>query len=233
MALLLLLETSAANCSVALSQDGTLIFQDIDTAGSSHSVKLGMFVDEALKLVESKKIKLDAVAVSSGPGSYTGLRIGVSMAKGICYALQIPLIAVPTLALLADEVSRLSDLPRDAWIRPLVDARRMEVYTALFDANGVELKPAEAVVVTEETFVEELDSHPVWFVGDGAEKCKINITSTNAKFEFKTVPLASAMAAIAEKLFQSSTFENVAYFEPFYLKDFVTTTSKKPLIPRA
>lgn len=233
MALLLLLETSAVNCSVALSRDGVLMYEEVDTAGSSHSVKLGMFVDKALNILESNNLKLDAVAVSSGPGSYTGLRIGISMAKGLCYGSRVPLIAVPTLQLLADEVSAASNLPSNALIRPLVDARRMEVYTALFDAKGQLLKPAEAVVVASDSFADELDAHPVWFVGDGADKCSTLLVSPNACFEFKTVPLAGAMAPLAEKLFQANQFEDVAYFEPFYLKDFVTTTSKKPLIPKA
>lgn len=233
MALLLLLETSAVNCSVALSQDGVLIYNEVDAAGSSHSVKLGVFVDEALKILESRKLTLDAVAVSSGPGSYTGLRIGISMAKGLCYGSEIPLIAVPTLQLLADEVSKLPELPSNALIRPLVDARRMEVYTALYSAKGDLLIPAEAVVVTTDSFTDELSNSQVWFVGDGAEKCRNQLKSPNACFEFKTVPLAGAMAPLAEKLFQAGQFEDVAYFEPFYLKDFVTTTSKKPLIPKA
>jgi tRNA threonylcarbamoyladenosine biosynthesis protein TsaB len=233
MALLLLLETSAKNCSAALSLDGELLYSEVDTAGSSHSAKLGLFVDEALKVAEAKGLELDAVAVSSGPGSYTGLRIGVSMAKGICYAKKIPLIAVPTLTLLADEVMRTVDLPEDARIRPLVDARRMEVYTALYDAQGRMLKPAAAIIVDETTFTSELESHSVWFVGDGADKCTGSIQSPNASFEFRTVPMAGAMALLAEQLYQTRKFEDVAYFEPFYLKDFVATTSKKPLIPLA
>ena len=131
MALILHIETSAKNCSVALSEDGQLLFNKVDTAGSSHSVQLGLFVDEALTMAERMSQKLDAVAVSSGPGSYTGLRIGVSLAKGVCYALDIPLISVPTLDLLADEVRRTKELAKNALICPLVDARRMEVYTAL------------------------------------------------------------------------------------------------------
>lgn len=233
MALLLLLETSASNCSVSLSLDGVPIFSEIDTAGSSHSVKLGVFVDKAMNEAMARGLALDAVAVSSGPGSYTGLRIGVSMAKGISYALGIPLISVPTLDLLANEVAGLPDLPANALIRPLVDARRMEVYTALYDATGRCMKPAEAVVVDETTFKSELKNQPIWFVGDGAAKCEPAIRSSNAVFEYKTVPLAGAMAGLAEKKYRENNVEDVAYFEPFYLKDFVTTTSKKPLIPQA
>jgi len=233
MALILHIETSAKNCSVALSQNGELLFNKVDTAGSSHSVQLGLFVDEALKVVEGTGKKLDAVAVSSGPGSYTGLRIGVSLAKGVCYALDIPLIAVPTLDLLADEVRRTKILPKEALICPLVDARRMEVYTALYDANCTMLHPVSAVIVDETTFAQELEKHPIWFVGDGAEKCSTIIHSENADFDGQIVPLAASMLPLAEKKYQEQTFEDVAYFEPFYLKNFVATVSKKSLIPAA
>jgi len=233
MALILHIETSAKNCSVALSQDGQLLFNQLDTAGSSHSTKLGLFVDEALKVVEGKNQKLDAVAVSSGPGSYTGLRIGVSMAKGICYALGIPLLSIPTLDLLADEVVRSKELPENACICPLVDARRMEVYTALYDAQGRMLHPVSAVIVDETTFEVELKKHPIWFVGDGAEKCSTIISNDAANFDGQIVPLAASMLPLAEKRYQEKNFEDVAYFEPFYLKDFVATVSKKLLIPAA
>jgi tRNA threonylcarbamoyladenosine biosynthesis protein TsaB len=233
MALILYIETSAKNCSVALSQNSELLFNKVDTAGSSHSVQLGLFVDEALKVVESKGRKLDAVAVSSGPGSYTGLRIGVSLAKGVCYALDIPLISVPTIDLLADEVRRTKALSSETYICPLVDARRMEVYTALYDNDCTMLHPVSAVIVDEKTFEKELENHPVWFVGDGAEKCSTIIRSQNAKFDGQIVPLAESMLPLAEKKYQEQTFEDVAYFEPFYLKDFVATVSKKSLIPAA
>jgi tRNA threonylcarbamoyladenosine biosynthesis protein TsaB len=233
MALILHVETSAKNCSVALSRDGQLLFNEVDTAGSSHSVKLGVFVDEALKVAERVGQKLDAVAVSSGPGSYTGLRIGVSLAKGVCYALDIPLIAVPTLDLLADEVRRTKQLPANALICPLVDARRMEVYTALYSSDCTMLHPVSAVIVDETTFANDLENHPIWFVGDGAEKCTAIIRSDNAIFDGQIVPLASSMLPLAEKKYQEQQFEDVAYFEPFYLKDFVATVSKKSLIPAA
>lgn len=233
MALILHIETSAKNCSVALSQDGRLLFHKVDTAGSSHSVQLGLFVDEALSMAERVGQRLHAVAVSSGPGSYTGLRIGVSMAKGLCYGLNIPLLSVPTLDLLADEVRRTKQLPANALICPLVDARRMEVYTALYDAEGTMLHPVSAVVVDENTFARDLETHPIWFVGDGAEKCRSIIGGENADFDGQIVPLASSMLPLAEKKYQEQTFEDVAYFEPFYLKDFVATVSKKSLIPAA
>ena len=231
MALILHIETSAKNCSLALSQDNELLFNKVDTAGSSHSVQLGLFVDEALKVVEGSGQKLDAVAVSSGPGSYTGLRIGVSLAKGLCYGLNIPLISVPTLDLLADVVRRTKILPSNALICPLVDARRMEVYTALYDADCAMLHPVSAVIVDETTFAQDLENQPIWFVGDGAEKCSAIIHSENANFDGQIVPLASSMLPLAEKKYQEQKFEDVAYFEPFYLKDFVATVSKKSLIP--
>jgi tRNA threonylcarbamoyladenosine biosynthesis protein TsaB len=233
MALILHVETSAKNCSMALSQDGVLLFNKVDTAGSSHSVQLGMFLDEALKVAESKGEKLDAVAVSSGPGSYTGLRIGVSLVKGVCYALGCPLISVPTLDLLADEVRRTRNLTKDAYICPLVDARRMEVYTALYQADGTMLHPVSAVIVDDTTFEKELENHVIWFIGDGAEKCSTIIRSENAIFDGQIVPLAESMVPLAERLYQEQKFEDVAYFEPFYLKDFVATVSKKLLIPTA
>jgi tRNA threonylcarbamoyladenosine biosynthesis protein TsaB len=186
-----------------------------------------------LKVAERVGQKLDAVAVSSGPGSYTGLRIGVSLAKGVCYALDIPLIAVPTLDLLADEVRRTKQLPANALICPLVDARRMEVYTALYSSDCTMLHPVSAVIVDETTFANDLENHPIWFVGDGAEKCTAIIRSDNAIFDGQIVPLASSMLPLAEKKYQEQQFEDVAYFEPFYLKDFVATVSKKSLIPAA
>jgi tRNA threonylcarbamoyladenosine biosynthesis protein TsaB len=231
MALLLLLETSATNCSAALSLDGECLYSGLDTAGSTHSVQLGLFVDEALKVVEARGLTLDGVAVSAGPGSYTGLRIGVSMAKGICYAKHLPLLALPTLDLLADTALRTLTLPSEVRIRPLVDARRMEVYTALYDAKGKELEPARAVVVEADTFAAECSEGPVCFVGDGSAKCAERLVLPNAIFETGIRPLATEMAPLAERFFREKRTVDVAYFEPFYLKDFVTTTSKKSLIP--
>jgi tRNA threonylcarbamoyladenosine biosynthesis protein TsaB len=231
MALILHLETSTKVCSVALSQDGIILFSKADRKGPSHAVELGLFVDEALSFAENKGLKLEAVSVSSGPGSFTGLRIGVSMAKGLCYGLGIPLIAVPTLDLLADEVCSRLKLPDDALIRPMLDARRMEVYTALYDAGSKCLEPANALIVNEDSFSEILAQHPGWFVGDGSEKCQSKIKSENAHFEEEVYPLAEGMVRLAEQAYQAKEFVDVAYFEPFYLKEFVATVSKKQLIP--
>jgi tRNA threonylcarbamoyladenosine biosynthesis protein TsaB len=231
MALILHLETSTKICSVALSRDGKVLFSKIDTTGPSHAVQLGLFVDEALKVAEESGSKLDAVAISSGPGSYTGLRIGVSMAKGVCYGADAKVITIPTLDLLADQVSRTLDLPENALICPMLDARRMEVYAALYDARGNRLKPVEALIIDEGSFAEELGNAPVWFVGDGAEKCKSRILSDRAHFDGNVFPKAEAMVYLAEKAYLENDFGDVAYFEPFYLKEFVATVSKKQIIP--
>jgi len=231
MALILHLETSTKICSVALSLDGRILFSKVDMNGPSHAALIGVFVDEALKVIEEKGLVLDAVSVSSGPGSYTGLRIGVSMAKGICYGMGVGLIAIPTLELLADQVRRNVVLPENALICPMLDARRMEVYTALFDAQGNCLQHDNALIVDGNSFADKLQDHPVWFVGDGAAKCQSDIVSENAHFEERVYPVAEAMMPLAEKFFSEKKFENVAYFEPFYLKEFVATVSKKQIIP--
>jgi tRNA threonylcarbamoyladenosine biosynthesis protein TsaB len=231
MALILHLETSTKVCSVALSENGIILFSKADIKGPSHAVELGLFVDETLKFVESKGLELDAVSVSSGPGSYTGLRIGVSMAKGLCYGAGVPLIAVPTLDLLADQVRHRFTLPKDALICPMLDARRMEVYTALYNTENKCLEKAKALVVNEDSFSEILALHPVWFFGDGSEKCQSKINSLNAHFEKDVYPLAEDMISLADQAFRAKNFVNVAYFEPFYLKEFVATVSKKQLIP--
>ena len=231
MALIVHLETSTKICSVALSQDGCILFSKADMNGPSHAAQLGLFVDEALKVAEEKGLKLDAVAVSSGPGSYTGLRIGVSMAKGVAFGADAKVITIPTLDLLADQVRNLMDLPENALICPMLDARRMEVYTAFYDVHGLCVEPVSAQIIDESSFADILQNHPVWFVGDGAEKCRSKITSDNAHFEENIYPLAQAMMPLAEKAFKENIFADTAYFEPFYLKDFVATVSKKQIIP--
>jgi tRNA threonylcarbamoyladenosine biosynthesis protein TsaB len=231
MALILHLETSTAVCSVALSQDSSILFSKKDESGPSHAVQLGLFVDEALKIAEDKCLKLDAVAVSSGPGSYTGLRIGVSMAKGVAYGTGARLIAVPTLDLLANYFVRTNTLQDDTLICPMLDARRMEVYTALYDVHENCLEKVNARIIDESSFAGELLEHSVWFVGDGASKCQDKIKSPNAHFAGELHPSAEAMVSLAEKAVQEGRFEDVAYFEPFYLKEFVATVSKKNIIP--
>jgi len=231
MALILHLETSTKICSVALSLNGVVLFSKVDLTGPSHAVQLGLFVDEALKVAENKGLKLDAVSVSSGPGSYTGLRIGVSMAKGLCYGSGVPLLAIPTLELMADQLIKRMNLPVNARIVPMLDARRMEVYTSVYDADGQCLDSVQALVVDENTFSELLKEHPVWFIGDGADKCQSIIKSDNAHFEETLFPVAESMVYLSEKSYDEKKWEDAAYFEPFYLKEFVATVSKKQLIP--
>lgn len=230
MSCILNIETSTSVCSVAVSEDGKCIYSDIDHTGPNHNERLGSFVDEALGFADSHAIPVDAVAVSMGPGSYTGLRIGVSMAKGICYGLDIPLIAVPTLETMCVPVLlRHDSLPDDALLCPMIDARRMEVYSAVYDRALHTVRETQADVVTEETYKEWLDKHPVYFFGDGAEKCMDVINHPNAHYIAGIEPLAKNMFPLAERRMMNGQTEDVAYFVPFYLKDFVALKPKKLL----
>ncbi len=228
MACILNIETSTDVCSVAVSQDGAIIWSDEDRTGPNHAVKLGTFVDEALSFSDNHAIPLDAVAVSCGPGSYTGLRIGVSMAKGICYGRNVPLIAVHTLPLMTVPVLLYHELEEDALLCPMLDARRMEVYASLYDRSLKEIRPIHADIVNQDTYKEYLD-RPVYFFGNGAAKCMETINHPNAHLIPDIVPLAKYMLPLAEKRFLNEQFEDVAYFVPFYLKDFVAIKAK-PLL---
>ncbi len=230
MSCILHIETSTTVCSVAVSIDTDIIFKKEEFEGPSHAVLLGVFVDEALSFIDSRGIPLDAVAVSCGPGSYTGLRIGVSMAKGICYGRNLPLLAVPTLKLLTVPVLLFEDLPDNALICPMLDARRMEVYSAIYTRELEMKKEISADVIDEESYLEFLDKQPVYFFGDGAAKCKQIITHPNAHFIDDIHPLAQMMTPLAERSLLDEDFEDVAYFEPFYLKEFVATKPKKNIL---
>jgi len=230
MALILHIETSTSVCSVAVSLDGAVLFSRTDREGPSHAKLIGPYLDEALSVVEEMGRKLDAVAVSAGPGSYTGLRIGVSAAKGVCYALKVPLIAVSTLELMADTCMRSGSRAAFTGIRPVLDARRMEVYTALYDLEGRCLEAPNALVVEAHTFDAELATGSTVFTGNGATKLKAVIDHERAGFDEALVPLAENMVGLASTAFTNSQFVDVAYFEPFYIKDFVATV-KKQLIP--
>ncbi len=243
MSTILHIDTSTDVCSVALSQDGARIFDLEDHSGPNHAVRLGTFVDEALSFADSHAIPLDAVAVSCGPGSYTGLRIGASMAKGICYALDLKMIAVPTLELLcvpvllglegrrirnvSGETLAVSEFEDDALLCPMIDARRMEVYAAVYDRALRPLRPTAADIVDADTYREWLDEHPVYFFGNGAAKCMDVIAHPNARLIEGVEPLAKWMFPLAEKRVAQEKFEDVAYFTPFYLKDFVAKMPKK------
>lgn len=224
------IETSTDVCSVAISDNGQVIFNKEDHSGPNHAVKLGVYVDEALSFIDAHGIPLEAVTVSCGPGSYTGLRIGVSMAKGICYGRDVKLISIPTLELMAVPVL-LGEHPaeEDALIVPMLDARRMEVYAKVMDRALKEVRPIQADIVDAETYKEYLDRGTVYFFGNGAEKCMEVINHPNARLVKGIEPLAKNMAPLAEKRFVEGKFEDVAYFVPFYLKDFVAKMPKKLL----
>ncbi len=229
MSCILHIETSTEVCSVSASQDGASIFSKEDFNGPSHAVVLGVFVDEVLSFIDNHAIPLDAVAVSCGPGSYTGLRIGVSMAKGICYGRNIPLIAIPTPEVMTVPVLLFQDLPEDALLCPMIDARRMEVYAAIYDRALKVKREISADIIDENSYSEFLAEHPVYFFGNGAAKCREKITHPNAHFIENIHPLAKWMFPLAERAMAEKDFKDVAYFEPFYLKEFVASTPKKLL----
>jgi len=230
MSCILNIETSTNVCSVAVSQDGSCIFNKEDHEGPNHAVILGVFVQEALSFIDSHAVPLDAVAVSCGPGSYTGLRIGLSMAKGICYGRDVKLIAIPTLELMC--VPLLLDEKineENALLCPMIDARRMEVYSQFFDRALNEVRSINADIVENNTYDDILAQQPVYFFGNGAEKCHEVLTHHNAHIIEGIVPLAKNMYPLAEKRMANEQFEDVAYFVPFYLKDFVAKEAKKLL----
>jgi tRNA threonylcarbamoyladenosine biosynthesis protein TsaB len=222
MALILCIETSTKSCSVALSQNGKSL-QTIELVSDqySHSEKLTLFIEKLLQEQKKSFSDLDAVAVSKGPGSYTGLRIGVSTAKGICYAIDKPLIAISTLEAMAFGMSL--QFP-DATYCPMLDARRMEVYCAFYGKLNSDI---EAKVLDEDSFKFQLDKNPILFFGDGANKFQEICKHTNATFIANIYPSADNMSVLAQKAFNQKMFEDVAYFEPFYLKDFVAGPHKK------
>ncbi|MBR4601736.1 MAG: tRNA (adenosine(37)-N6)-threonylcarbamoyltransferase complex dimerization subunit type 1 TsaB [Prevotella sp.] len=229
MSCILSIETSTDVCSVAMSENGQCIFKKEDHSGPNHAVSLGVFVDEALSFTDNHAIPLGAVAVSQGPGSYTGLRIGVSMAKGICYGRDVPLLAVPTLEVMAVPVLLNHEIEEDALLCPMIDARRMEVYSAIYDRALKPQRETRADIVDGDTYREFLDLHPVYFFGNGAAKCMETINHPNAHLIKGIEPLAKYMFPLAERRWVQKEYEDVAYFVPFYLKDFVAKMPKKLL----
>lgn len=225
MSCILHIETSTAVCSVAVSEDAQVIYHEESRADANHhsaaAERLGTMVDEALSFTDSHAIPFDAVAVSGGPGSYTGLRIGVSMAKGICYGRDLKLISVPTLELLCVPVLLREQVPEDALLCPMLDARRMEVYAAIYDRALKPVRSIQADVVSADTYRQWLDQQPVYFFGNGAAKCMELIAHPNAHLLEGVEPLARWMQPLAERRLMNGQTEDVAYYEPFYLKDFV------------
>lgn len=229
MACILHLETSTTNCSVALSVDQSVVFEKVSSEGASHAALLGVFVEEAIAFSASEQCIPEAIAVSGGPGSYTGLRIGTSMAKGLCMGWGIPLIAIPTLDIMAFKVIR-QTANHDSLYCAMLDARRMEVYAAIYDADFSIVRKTMADIVTIDTYASFLKERKVSFFGNGSNKCKDIITSGNAVFIDNIQLFATDMVLLAERAFQNKQFENVAYYEPFYLKDFIATTPKNKVL---
>ena len=217
MTYILNIETATKNCSVSLAKNGeTILCKEIAEQGYSHAEKLHVFIEEIVKEANVNFSEIKAVAVSKGPGSYTGLRIGVSAAKGLCYALQIPLISIDTMQVLAKKANV------DGLIVPMIDARRMEVYSAIFDKNHNKIKEVEAEILTENSY-QDFDQ-TIYFVGDCQEKCQTVLVKDNFKFLPEIIfPSANEMSQLSFEKFQNNDFEDVAYFEPFYLKDFMLT----------
>lgn len=222
MALILNIETATTNCSVSLSKEGkTIVLKEDYDKNYSHAERLHVYIDGVLKKAGIESNQLDAIAVSKGPGSYTGLRIGVSAAKGLCFALDKPLISVSTLEALAHQVKS-----SDGMIVAMLDARRMEVYSAVFDSNYDCIRDTEAEILNALSFSLYLEQGKVYFIGNGVEKTKTLISYPNAIFIEDKLPSANEMGMLAYNKYKKSDFEDVAYFEPYYLKDFVALKSK-------
>ena len=222
MSLILNIETATKNCSVSLSNHGEIISCiEVAEQGYSHAEKLHVFIEQVLLESSVQFSDLRAIAVSQGPGSYTGLRIGISAAKGLCYSLAIPLIAIDTLEVLARQLQI-----SEGYIIPMIDARRMEVYSAVFNAQYQKIRETKAEIITEDSFSEFKEI--LHFVGDSTEKCKAVLTQSNYVFEDNIVfPSANQMSRLSLEKYQKGDTVDVAYFEPYYLKDFMTTSPKK------
>ncbi len=226
MAKILQIETATQVCSVALSLNGKTVAVREEAAQNIHAAKLTLFIAEVMEIAGVSYADLDAIAVSKGPGSYTGLRIGVSTAKGLCFALDKPLIAINTLKMMANGF-RSSQPTYRGLTCPMIDARRMEVFTAILDQDLHEVEPTQAKIIDESSFSDILISNQIAFIGDGAEKCKLSIINANALYYAQNFNSAAHMSNLSYQAFLKEKFEDVAYFEPFYLKDFVFTTPKK------
>lgn len=222
MAIILNIETATTNCSVSLSKHGeTIVLKEDYDKNYSHAERLHLYIDAVLKEADITQNDLDAIAISKGPGSYTGLRIGVSAAKGLCFALDIPLISVSTLKALARQVGKSKGV-----IVPMLDARRMEVYSAIFDMDYKIIRETQAQILDEHAFSDYLEKGNVYFIGSGVEKTKILINHPNAIFIKDKLPSANEMSLLAYNKYKISDFEDVAYYEPYYLKDFIALKPK-------
>ena len=230
MALLLSLETSTQCCSVALHDDGVLVASKVIQTPRSAASQLAVMIDGVFRTSKNRPLDVKGIIVTAGPGSYTGLRIGVATAKGLCYALNIPIVSVNTLELMAYQFLEIELLKNDLHINnaimcPMLDARRMEVYCALLDQNMNYVEQVQAKVIDDESFRGIIESKPIFFFGEGADKCKAVIKHTNAHFFSGVIPLASSLGVIGYKKWKEGAYEDLVSFEPFYLKDFLI---KKP-----
>lgn len=232
MALILNIETSTEVCSVVIARDGKVIHSRENLTGQNHAMLATVFIEELLNEANITMEQLDAVAVSGGPGSYTGLRIGVSVAKGICYAARLPLIAITSLEAMAHHV--IHNIENHQYLKrenilfcPMIDARRMEVYTSFYDKNGIQIRGIQADIIDHQSYLPFLENNTVLFFGNGSAKCRAAITHPNAIFLNGIITSAENMVSLAEQDFQSQKFADVAYYEPFYLKDFVATIPVK------
>lgn len=225
MAIILNIETATKNCSVSLADNGMILaIRELNDGNYSHAEKLHPFIQDILNEANITSSNIDAVAVSKGPGSYTGLRIGVSAAKGICFATDKPLISIETLKSLAHSISI-----NEGMIVPMIDARRMEVYSAVYNSKYEKVREIKAEIIDEESFKEELLKGQVYFLGDGAAKCKEVIIHENAVFIDDEFPSSKEMAILSYAKYKKNDIEDVAYFEPFYLKDFIAIPEKKKI----
>lgn len=227
MAVILNIETSTEVCSVSITRKGEQIGIKENQEGLRHSELLTVYIEELISECGLSMKDLDAVAVSKGPGSYTGLRIGVSVAKGICYGVGIPLISVDSLEVLGKQKMSQDDV---SYLCPMIDARRMEVYTALYDINGNEVLPVRAEIIEEGFLKDQMEMGKIAFMGNGAEKCRDLIQNPNAAFTGPFKTSAQFMNGMTYDKFNKGLFEDLAYFEPYYLKDFVATVPKNKVI---
>ncbi|SDT91601.1 tRNA threonylcarbamoyladenosine biosynthesis protein TsaB [Polaribacter sp. Hel1_33_78] len=223
MSIILNIETTTKNCSVSIAEKGEILaIKELNNGNYSHAEVLHPFILDVLKEANLTSDKIDAVAVSKGPGSYTGLRIGVSAAKGLCFALDKPLISIDTLTSLSFSITI-----EEGIIVPMLDARRLEVYASVFNEKHQKIREIKAEIIDENSFCEYLERSKVYFLGDGSQKCKKIITHKNAIFIDAKFPSAQEMAKLSYEKYKISDIENVAYFEPFYLKDFIVIPEKK------
>ena len=223
MALILNIETATTNCSVSIGKDGRMLaLKELNSSSYSHSEDLHFFIKESLEAASLSTNDLDAIAVSKGPGSYTGLRIGVSAAKGLCFALDLPLIGISTLESMASQIKL-----KDGVIIPVLDARRMEVYSAVYDSNYKKLRETKVEEVKPDSFAQYAVKGKAYIIGSGAVKCREILEHPNFVFDDSIIPSAKEMCQLSYREFRANNFQNTAYFEPNYLKDFIIQQSKK------